>query len=143
MTATVDVWKTSVVEVPSLKESTPLWPLRSGRFPKVIEICGVFVCSSQNANTLTPNKLGFGNVVVVDPMVVVVVDGAVVLVVEDGATVVLDETTVVEVVGEVVEVLVPGPVVLVVLDDVVVVPVSGGGHSLTSGSSWPTSYSST
>jgi hypothetical protein len=88
----------------SVKTRLPVRPLRSGRFPKVIEIpmrprSGL----TQRAKTLTPNRLILGgDVVVVLPgrvVVVVVVDGAVdevvVLVVVDelvvGADVVVDD----------------------------------------------------
>jgi len=139
MTTTLLVWKTRGTDPPLLNDRVPVWPSRSRRFPKVIEICGVLVASSQKANTFTPNRLGLGNVVVVDdPVVVVVVDGAVVLVVEDAVVVVVDEPVVVEVVGDVVVVLVPGCVVVVLLGYVVVVPPSGR-HSLTSGLGWPVS----
>jgi hypothetical protein len=85
--------------------------------------------SRHNGTAGTANRLGRG-IVVVDP-------GVVVVVVELGEVVevVLD--------GDVVVVVVPGTEEVVVedveLDVVVVPPVSGGGHSSTSGSSWPTS----
>ena len=155
---------TSGIEPPVEKLSVPVWPLRSGRTPKVIAISGA-VPSGQVGVTSIAKGVGCGIEVEVDEVVVgarvvvVVVPGSVVVVVEAavvvGATVVVvvgaTVVVVVEVVvGAVVVDVVVGATVVVVVelvevveDVVVVVPVSGGGHSSTPGSSCPTSKART
>ena len=68
----------TTVPLVSVNTSVPVWPVRSGRLPKVIEMYGSFsVVASQKAKTLRLNRLVVGRVVV-GPLVVLVVDVVVV-----------------------------------------------------------------
>jgi hypothetical protein len=164
-------WKTSgtVVAVVS-KLSVPVWPSRSGRLPKVIEIDGPSPVVGHTPAAWTEKKPPVGNVVVgpdvvLPGCVVVVLDGAVVVdpgcvvvvvldVVVVGATVVvvLEVVVVGGWVVEVLEVVVDEGDVVVVeeevvdevldVDDVVVVPPLGM-HSEMSGSGPPSSKAMT
>jgi hypothetical protein len=74
-------WKTSGVGLPPSNSNVPVWPLRSGRLPKVIEMAGPV--GRHTAETGTENRLGVGGrvvVVVPPPPAVVVVLPAVVVV---------------------------------------------------------------
>ena len=58
-------WKTSGTDgAPVLNDSVPVWPSRSGRLPKVIEMTGLAL-GGHAASTLRANGVGVGNVVVV------------------------------------------------------------------------------
>ena len=56
--------KVSGIEPPVLNVSVPIWPLRSGRLPKVMAIVGT-VPSGHSGSTSIANSLVVGNVVVV------------------------------------------------------------------------------
>ena len=57
-------WKVSGTEPPVLNDNVPVWPLRSGRLPKVIEMAGPL--GKHTAATGTENSPGVGGRIVVD-----------------------------------------------------------------------------
>jgi hypothetical protein len=114
---------TSGIEPPVENVNVPVWPLRSGRTPKVMAIVGA-VPSGHVGVTSMANSPGVGMLVLVDD-----VDEVLVELVDD----VVDDELVVVV----------APAVVVGAAVVVVVPPLGGGHSSADGSGWPVSSAMT